>query len=439
MTISSTSSREDYIGNGATATYSYGFRIFNATELLLTVRDTSDNETTLVKDTDYTVDTVAKTITLTAGNLTTDYVLTIRRVLPLTQPTQFRNIGDFHPESHENMADRLCMEIQQVANDVNGAVKIAETLDPANYSLRLPIPAANLLIGWDDTATVLENKASAGVATLPATPGILCFSTGSTFVSRTLTVGGGLRVSGATGQTLNPFVEINDGGVSSSKIKDLAVSGAKIGASAVTAPKIAADAVTAPKIAASAVGTAKIDVGAVTNEKIGASAVTATKIASDAVTTPKIQDAAVTPAKMASGVNTMVGLGHEGFSGTSALGTSYALIGSLDVTLAATAGDILDVTACGVLDYDAAGVNEEAFLKIRVTSGTGEDISREYNIINLTGGSNDIPFTLLGYDAAVAAGLISGGNITVELYGKRDASADPITLTQGAITVRQYR
>ena len=52
MTISSTSSREDFTGNGTQDTFSYSFTIpdADATHLLVTERDTNDAETTLVKD-----------------------------------------------------------------------------------------------------------------------------------------------------------------------------------------------------------------------------------------------------------------------------------------------------------------------------------------------------------------------------------------------------
>ena len=53
-TISSTTSRMDYTGNGAVDTYSYSYKIFANTDLLVTVRNTSDVETTLTLTTDYT-------------------------------------------------------------------------------------------------------------------------------------------------------------------------------------------------------------------------------------------------------------------------------------------------------------------------------------------------------------------------------------------------
>lgn len=142
MSISSTNSRNNYTGNNTTATYNYTFRILDQDDLLVTVRDTSDVETTLAITTDYTVTGVGSlsggTIVLTAGNLATGYVLSIRRVVPLVQETDIRNQGAFYPEIHEDQFDRQVMMAQQQQDEVDRAVKLAETIDPADFDTRLP-------------------------------------------------------------------------------------------------------------------------------------------------------------------------------------------------------------------------------------------------------------------------------------------------------------
>lgn len=142
MSISSTNSRNNYTGNNTTATYNYTFRILDQDDLLVTVRDTSDVETTLTISTDYTVTGVGSlsggTIVLTAGNLATGYVLSIRRVVPLVQETDIRNQGAFYPEIHEDQFDRQVMMAQQQQDEVDRAVKLAETIDPDDFDTRLP-------------------------------------------------------------------------------------------------------------------------------------------------------------------------------------------------------------------------------------------------------------------------------------------------------------
>ena len=142
MSISNTNSRNNYTGNNSTDTYNYTFRIFNQEDLLVTVRDTDDVETTLELTTDYTVTGVGSltggTIVLVDGNLAAGYVLSIRRVVELVQETDIRNQGAFYPEIHEDQFDRGVMMAQQQQDEVDRSVKLAETIDPADFDTRLP-------------------------------------------------------------------------------------------------------------------------------------------------------------------------------------------------------------------------------------------------------------------------------------------------------------
>lgn len=150
-TLSSTTNRMDYVGNGAVDTYSYSFKIFSNTDLLVTVRNTSDVETTLSLGTDYTVTGVGNlsggTIALVNsgqawldgdGDLKTDYALTIRRVLPIKQNTDIRNQGAFYPEVHEDEFDILTMIHQQQQDEINRSMKLPETIDSSTFDPSLP-------------------------------------------------------------------------------------------------------------------------------------------------------------------------------------------------------------------------------------------------------------------------------------------------------------
>lgn len=150
MTISSTVNRNDYTGNGATSSYSYGFRIFLSSDLEVTVRNTSGVETTLTETTDYTVSGTgdsgggsialvnASQAWLTGGNLTTDFELTIRRVVALTQLTDIRNQGDFYPEGHEDQFDKLVMADQQQQDLLDRSVKLPSTISSSDFDPTLP-------------------------------------------------------------------------------------------------------------------------------------------------------------------------------------------------------------------------------------------------------------------------------------------------------------
>jgi hypothetical protein len=141
-TVSTAAPRMDYVGNGATATYSYTFRIFNAADLRVTVRDTSGTETHLVLNSDYTVtganNLAGGTITLLAGNLTQDYSLTIRFDRTPQQTTDLRNQGHFLAEVHEDEFDQLTRYIQSLTDVTSRSIRMPETEVGTASAITLP-------------------------------------------------------------------------------------------------------------------------------------------------------------------------------------------------------------------------------------------------------------------------------------------------------------
>lgn len=165
-TLSVTTARNDYVGNGATSSYSYTFRITAASDLTVTKRDTAGVETTLALTSDYTVTGVGSgsggLVTLVAGNLPSGYALTIRRVLPLTQPTDLRNQGPFLAETHETVFDRLTMIDQQQQDALDRSVRVAPSIAPSAFS---PVLPANILSKGGEVLRVKED--ATGLETAP--------------------------------------------------------------------------------------------------------------------------------------------------------------------------------------------------------------------------------------------------------------------------------
>ncbi|WP_418458124.1 hypothetical protein ACNSOB_06830 [Citrobacter braakii] len=117
MTVSTEIDHNDYVGNGVTTQFPYTFRVFKKSDLVVTVLDLSQNITTLILDTDYTVSGAGGysggNVTLSSP-LTSGWQISITRQLPVTQETDLRNQGKFFAEVHEDAFDRLTMLIQQV-------------------------------------------------------------------------------------------------------------------------------------------------------------------------------------------------------------------------------------------------------------------------------------------------------------------------------------
>jgi hypothetical protein len=155
MSISSTTNRNDYTGNGSVSSYSYTFKITNQSHLRITVRNTLGVElAALTLTTDYTVSGVDETsggaITLvssgqswlTGGNLTSGYKITIRHVVPITQGTDIRNQGDYYPETHEDTFDYLTVIDQQQQDEIDRSAKMPETVSASVFDPTLPAELA---------------------------------------------------------------------------------------------------------------------------------------------------------------------------------------------------------------------------------------------------------------------------------------------------------
>jgi len=170
MTLSSQTSKNVFVGDGATVLFTYTFRIFADADLEVTIQDTSvtpQTEITLVLTSDYTVtgagDAGGGTITLlltgqlSAAPSATDNI-TIKRNLPLTQPTDYVENDPFPSTAHEDALDRSRMIDQQLDEEVSRSVRLA--INITGVSVILPTPLADAPIGWNSAADALVNNPS---------------------------------------------------------------------------------------------------------------------------------------------------------------------------------------------------------------------------------------------------------------------------------------
>jgi hypothetical protein len=130
MTISSTTVRNSYSGNGSTTVFAYTFKILDDDEIQVIIRSSTGTETTKTKTTHYTVSGVGSSgggnITfLTAPGATETVVL--KRNTTKTQETDYVANDPFPANSHEEALDRVTMIAQEIQEELGRSIKLSKT------------------------------------------------------------------------------------------------------------------------------------------------------------------------------------------------------------------------------------------------------------------------------------------------------------------------
>lgn len=166
MTINSqTRKAGPYVGTGSTGPYSFSFKVFQASDLLVVkVNNSTSVETTLTLTTDFTASinpdqdsNPGGSITLVAP-LVSGYSMIISSDVPNLQQTDLTNQGGFYPDVITDALDRATIQIQQLQEGVDRSAKlpITSTVDANVLSdniARLASSADNI----DEVADNLPN------------------------------------------------------------------------------------------------------------------------------------------------------------------------------------------------------------------------------------------------------------------------------------------
>jgi len=158
MTISSTTAKNTYAGNGSTTVFAYTFRILAEAEILVQIKvDATDVITTQTLTTDYTVSGVGDSA---GGNITmivapaTGETLILTRNTALLQEIDYTENDAFPADTHETGLDRLTTITQQIDEEVDRSVKVDAAI--SGFDGTLPTPVADQFIKFDSAATGLE-------------------------------------------------------------------------------------------------------------------------------------------------------------------------------------------------------------------------------------------------------------------------------------------
>jgi hypothetical protein len=159
MTVSSTTNRKTYTGDGVSTSFSTSPVVFFETSDLVVyvTTDATGAVETLVENTDYAVsggDGAVGVISLAGGSspygaLTAGTTLVIVRELPLVQESDFQNNELADAEVTETALDRLTMLAQQTSNKIDRALRQPQSDAAAISELPSKVDRASKLMAFD--------------------------------------------------------------------------------------------------------------------------------------------------------------------------------------------------------------------------------------------------------------------------------------------------
>lgn len=173
MSIASTTRKAGpYTGNGSTTVFPFSFKVFQASDLVITQTNTSGVDVVLTLTTDYTVSLNANQDSNPGGSITcvsapaSGYKITITSNVLQTQPVVLTNMGGFYPSVINDALDRLTIFCQQILEKVSRTLTLPVSV--VGVSTTLPAPIANNLIAWNENASGLQSLDAAGLASVVA-------------------------------------------------------------------------------------------------------------------------------------------------------------------------------------------------------------------------------------------------------------------------------
>lgn len=173
MSVASLTNRTNYSGTGTVGPFPFLFRVQSASDLLVIRRSVTGVESTLVKDSQYTIAGVGAasgSVTLITA-LAVGEELALIRSPALTQPISIRNQGTYFPATIEDEFDRLIMQMQAINDAADRAVHMSPSYDPGDYSPEIAPGADDEVLAW--SAGELVNRSLPNGVVLDAVYNIL--------------------------------------------------------------------------------------------------------------------------------------------------------------------------------------------------------------------------------------------------------------------------
>ena len=133
MTISSTTTKNSYSGNGSTTTFAYGFYIPASTDIQVIVRSATGTETVKAEGSGSTNYSITGVGNASGGNIVfvtapvSGETVVLRRNTAKTQATDYVANDPFPAETHEDALDKLTIIGQDLQEQVDRSLKLSRT------------------------------------------------------------------------------------------------------------------------------------------------------------------------------------------------------------------------------------------------------------------------------------------------------------------------
>lgn len=133
MTISSTTTKNSYSGNGSTTAFAYSFYIPASTDIQVIVRSSTGTETVKAEGTGSTNYSITGVGSASGGNITfvtapaSGETVVLRRNTAKTQSTDYVANDPFPAETHEDALDKLTIIGQDLQEQIDRSLKLSRT------------------------------------------------------------------------------------------------------------------------------------------------------------------------------------------------------------------------------------------------------------------------------------------------------------------------
>ena len=222
MTISTTTSRITYNGNGVTTVFSIPFRFLANGDLVVVEVSAAGVETTKTLTTHYTLtgagDDAGGSVTMLVAPAVGTRLI-IYRDTDIVQETDYISGDPFPAETHERALDRLTMIAQEIGSDADRSIKVPVG-DSSSLSTTLPASANRLdkflvfddVTGAAEVSTVTQTQVASAVAA--------AYAAGSTADAVTFLQSGTGATSRSVQSKLREMVSVLDFGAAGDGIQD---------------------------------------------------------------------------------------------------------------------------------------------------------------------------------------------------------------------------